>query len=275
MENPEVSVIIPVYNRKLLLNRAVDSVLGQTCTDLELIIVDDGSTDGTDLTTLASQSQKIMPFTLDHNCGVSTARNFGVAHSHGRLICFLDSDDLWHPCKLAHQVAWMLAHPETQICQTQEIWIRNGVRVNPPDTHKKKGGDIFEPSLQRCMITPSAVMMTRTLFEGYGGFNEALPACEDYDLWLRIACTQPVGLIDEYLVTRYGGHEDQLSNQPMLDLYRVRALLDLLAHGNLNDVFKTLVRQTLKKKAQILATGFKKRGKEDLYEQFKNLASIN
>ena len=223
---PEVSVIIPTYNRRDFVREAIASVLTQTYQDFELIVVDDGSKDETQAVVREFSGVR---YVLQENRGVSSARNRGVALSSGRLLAFLDSDDLWQPHKLAKQVAFFVSQPDARICQTEEIWLRNGVRVNPHNKHKKPTGDIFTRSLHLCLVSPSAVMMRRDLFERMGGFDESLPACEDYDLWLRIAATEPVHLIEEPFVIKRGGHADQLSHRFWgMDRFRIAALCKLL-----------------------------------------------
>ncbi len=185
--SPLVAVIIPTFNRASLLPRAIRSVLDQIWRDFELVVIDDGSTDGTaGLAIFKCGDPRLRCVRLPENRGVSVARNAGVRATVAPLLAFLDSDDEWLPEKLGRQVDWLKKNPEFRICQTQELWIRRGVRVNPPMTHAKFGGDLFAASLERCMITPSSVMLARELFEETGGFNEAFPACEDYDLWLKV-----------------------------------------------------------------------------------------
>lgn len=254
---PKVSVIIPVYNRAWCVAEAVGSVLDQDFSDFELIVVDDGSTDDTPRV-LATFPQIKMIRT--ENRGVSAARNLGVAHARGRLIAFLDSDDLWLPGKLRIQSGFMENSPGCRICQTEETWIRNGVRVNPKKRHKKPDGEIFFRSLELCLVSPSAVMMEKSLFDETGGFDEDLPACEDYDLWLRIGRTHPVPLIPKALTIKRGGHEDQLSRQPGLDLFRVRSLDKLLAGGLLTDEQAEAAGRARNEKAAIFAAGRQKRG---------------
>ena len=267
-----ISVIIPVYNRKELLKRAVTSVLKQRYTDYELILIDDCS-DDSPFEEIASLSPQIITKRLEFHCGVSAARNAGILHSRGRYLAFLDSDDEWLPKKLERQIEWFAANPQSRIVQTREIWIRDGKRVNAPKTHEKTGGDIFYQSLDRCMITPSSVLMERSLFDEVGGFNEALPACEDYDLWLKITHKYPVGLIDENLLIRYGGHSDQLSaTTPMLDRFRLRSMLDLVSTAQLSPQQKSAACGLIAKKAQIMAHGFLKRGNTDQYEHYDYLA---
>jgi glycosyltransferase involved in cell wall biosynthesis len=258
--SPITSVIIPTYNRWPLVAEAVDSVLAQSFQGIEIIVVDDGSTDGT-TNRLAKFDGRLRLFTTTRR-GVAAARNFGVSQAQGCYVAFLDSDDLWLPGKLETQIAFLDRHPEIQICQTDEIWVRNGVRVNPKAMHRKPSGDIFVRSLDLCLISPSAVMMTRELFQRIGGFDESFPVCEDYDLWLRVTSVYSVPLIPEALVVKRGGHADQLSRSLWgMDRYRVLALQKILRSG-LDGVPRTAARDVLRRKVLILAQGARKRGKE-------------
>ena len=257
----EISVIIPTYNRPLKTARAVASVLYQTVGDCDIMVVDDGSTDHTP-ETLSQFNHRVRVVTHPHNCGVSAARNSGIMTSRSSLVAFLDSDDYWLPRKLAVQQAFMHAHPEVMICQTQETWIRNGRYANPKEKHRKPSGWIFEPSLKRCLVSPSAVMLRRTLLEEVGMFDASLPACEDYDLWLRILCRYPVPLIRESLVVKEGGHPDQLSAKYKgMDRFRIQALLKLLKSGRLTPSQAEAVRQELRLKGRIYGQGCIKRGR--------------
>jgi glycosyltransferase involved in cell wall biosynthesis len=256
---PRVSVILPVFNRAWSLNRAIDSVLSQKDANLETIVVDDGSTDETPAL-LSSYGDRIRVI-RQANQGVSAARNTGIRAASGDLIALLDSDDAWLPGKIKAQVDFFAAHPETLICQTEEIWIRNGRRVNPRRRHKKHRGMIFERSLALCLISPSAVMMRRELFDAVGLFDERLPACEDYDLWLRIAWKYPVDLVDEPLIVKHGGHADQLSAMPQLDRYRIRAIVNILCRGVLSASQTAAALEVLTQKCAIYATGCRNRGR--------------
>ncbi len=267
-----VSVVIPVYNRAGLIRRAVVSVLNQTFGDFECIVVDDGS-EVDCLSAIRGLDPRIKTIKLPYRCGVSHARNTGAEHSDSPWIAFLDSDDEWLPKKLEQQLDWAHRKQQYSILQSKEEWIRNGVFVNPPYTHCKQGGDIFALSLERCMITPSSVLIKRDLFRYYGGFNESLPACEDYDLWLRITVKHHVGLVDEVLLKRYGGHSDQLSTTtPVLDRFRIRSLLGLLFKEELTSEQRSMVRRQIKKKALICANGYRKRGNNELFRRYKTIA---
>jgi glycosyltransferase involved in cell wall biosynthesis len=258
---PLVSVILPTYNRSAFISSAVDSVLNQTYTRFELIVVDDGSTDHTPA--LLERYGDAIKVVRQENQGVSAARNRGIRTAAGDLIALLDSDDYWLPKKLEEQVALFNSQPDLLICQTEEIWIRNGRRVNPKKRHQKQSGMIFERSLPLCLVSPSAVMLHRALFDEVGLFDETLPACEDYDLWLRITWKYPVYLIETPLIIKQGGHGDQLSGMPELDKYRIRALLKILRHDGLSESQRCAARATLKEKCKIYANGCRKRGRTD------------
>jgi glycosyltransferase involved in cell wall biosynthesis len=256
---PLVSVVIPTYNRWPMIGEAVQSVLAQTFDRFELIIVDDGSTDST--VPSLSQCDSRLKIITQPRAGVAAARNAGVAMSRGKYIAFLDSDDLWSPAKLAVQTNFMERDSGMGICQTEETWIRNGIRVNPKLKHRKPSGDIFRRSLELCLVSPSAVMMTKELFDWAGRFDESLPVCEDYDLWLRIAVCHPVYLIDRPLVIKRGGHADQLSCSVWgLDRFRVVAIAKLLRAG-LVGAKRQWALDTLRKKIAILSAGATKRGR--------------
>lgn len=258
---PLVSTVIPTFNRGWSICRAVKSVLCQDYPNIEIIVVDDGSDDDTE--------EKLAPYTdrirvlKQKNKGVSAARNAGIKAAFGDLIAFLDSDDLWESDKISKQTAFFTEHPEAFICQTEEIWIRNGIRVNPSQKHKKPSGMIFEPSLHLCLVSPSAVMMKPRLFQEKGLFDEILPACEDYDLWLRVSVDTPVHLIDHPGTIKHGGHNDQLSKKHSLDRYRIYAIEKLLQSNVLSDRQKQEALKVMKQKCLIYGNGCIKRGKTE------------
>jgi glycosyltransferase involved in cell wall biosynthesis len=268
---PEVSVIIPTYNRRAMLLEAIDSVLAQTASAFELIVINDGSTDGT-FDYLIRLGKTIRIERIERS-GPAAARNRGVALALAPLIAFLDSDDLWAPTKLERQLAFMRANPACAISQTDEIWIRNGRRVNPGMRHRKRAGDIFIDSLRTCLISMSATMMRADLFRSLGGFDEIMLAAEDYDLWLRILIDHEAGLLDEPLVTRRGGHCDQTSvTTPAIDRFRILALTKLLADDRLSSMRRDAVVGVIAEKCRIYAGGLARRGRIDQARLYQRIA---
>jgi len=261
-----ISVIIPSYNRWYCLPRALDSVLSQSMAPLEVIVIDDGSTDDTVLNVTKHYPSVVL--LLQENAGVSAARNAGIRAAKGEWIALLDSDDVWHNNKLEQQLSALQRHPEQRLCHCDELWIRNGVRVNPKNKHRKSGGWIFEQCLPLCAISPSAAVIRRDVFDDIGLFDETLPACEDYDYWLRLTHREPVLYVDEALLSKYGGHEDQLSRAHWgMDRFRIQALIKLLKTAELNDSQRDAARALLKKKAVVYTAGALKRGRHDEVQQ--------
>jgi glycosyltransferase involved in cell wall biosynthesis len=266
---PLVSVIIPTYNRAALVTEAVASVEAQTFRDFEILVVDDGSTDGTSKALALRESARVLR--RPNRGGVAVARNLGAAAARGEWLAFLDSDDLWLPSKLARQMAYLEERPGLLLCQTDETWVRRGVRVNKPVSHRKLAGEIFLASLERCMVSPSAVILHQRLLSDHGGFDEDLPAAEDYDLWLRLTWRYEVGLVDEPLVIKRGGHPDQLSGQRGIDRFRIQALVKLLREPDLPESYARAARQMLALKCAIYAQGCEKRGKYSEAQFYRTL----
>ena len=260
--NQTISVVIPTFNRVATLTRALDSVLLQTRPADEIIVVDDGSTDGTN--DLLGRDYPNVQFIAQENRGVSSARNLGILNAKGSWIAFLDSDDAWLPEKLERQIEAIAFNPEYKVCHSDEIWIRNGVRVNAKKKHRKKGGWIFHHCLPLCAISPSAVMLHRNVLESVGQFDETLPACEDYDLWLRVTSRYAVLYIDRPLIVKYGGHCDQLSMRYWgMDRFRIQALEKIILDGHLQPAEHRAALDMLVKKARIFCEGAKKRKRKE------------
>ncbi len=259
----KISVIIPTYNRKHTLQRAIDSVLAQTFKPYEIIIVDDGSKDGTKEWLLLNYPS--VQYIHQPNNGVSSARNKGIQISQGSWIALLDSDDEWMPEKLEYQSRFIEVNRNSSFCHTNEIWIRNGVRVNQMKKHKKYGGDIFKHCLDICRISPSSSIIKKDVFEEVGAFDESLTVCEDYDLWLRVTAKFNILFLDEPLIKKYGGHLDQLSRVPEgIEQYRIRSLEKILSMGSLTETQFRSAKDMLIHKLNIYAKGLKKR---DKYEE--------
>jgi glycosyltransferase involved in cell wall biosynthesis len=257
-----VSVVIPTFNRARLLARALESVEIQTWSPDEVVVVDDGSTDDT-----AEMVQRCfggVTFVAQDHGGVSAARNKGIRMCSGDWIAFLDSDDEWRQDKIESQMGLLAQNPEYRVCHTNEIWIRDGRRVNPMKKHAKAGGFVYRRCLRLCAISPSSVMIHRSVFEEVGLFDENLPVCEDYDLWLRVCSRYPVLYVDEPLVVKYGGHKDQLSRRHWgMDRYRIHAMEKILNERHLDNEDREATLRTLMKKLDIYMTGARKRGKKD------------
>jgi len=267
---PSISVIIPTYNRIETLPRAIESVMVQTHPANELIIVDDGSTDGT-VAWLGEHYPQIK-LIKQQNSGVSAARNRGIEVASGEWIALLDSDDEWLPKKLEKQLALLASEPEFKLVHGDEIWIRNGVRVNQMKKHSKKGGWIFQDCLPLCAISPSAVMIHRSIFDDVGLFDETLPACEDYDLWLRITCRYPVLYCDQPLIQKYGGHEDQLSRKHWgMDRFRIQALERVLEVGGLNESDHAAALKMMLGNVTVVLGGARKRNNDNVIVTYEAL----
>ena len=263
-----ISVVIPCFNRKNTLSRSIDSVINQTHKPSEIIIVDDGSTDGT--RDLIFKSYPDIKYFFQTKKGVSSARNKGIRESSSEWIAFLDSDDEWLPQKLEKQKNQLEKHPGIFISHTNEIWIRNGMRVNQMKKHQKYGGYIFDKCLDICRMSPSSVLIHNRVFEDVGVFDEKLQVCEDYDLWLRITSKYSVLFEKELLIIKYGGHKDQLSKvKEGIEQFRIQSLEKILTLNHLKKDQFILTKNMLIRKLLIYSKGLKKRNKFDELALFK------
>jgi len=251
-----VSVIIPTYNRLQSLKSAINSVLEQTYKDYEIIVVDDGSTDGT---TDYITRFPFIRYLYQPNKGVSCSRNRGLSIAKGKYISFLDSDDIWKKDKLKKQVSILEQNPEIKACYTNETWIKNGKNFNQHKKHQKYSGWIFEKTLPLCIISPSSIMLKKELFSTIGEFDEDLAVCEDYDLWIRLTAHHQVYYIDDPLIIKNGGHKDQLSKKHWgMDRFRTYALEKILNTNISSNQRKAVIKQ-LREKYFVLKNGAFKR----------------
>ena len=266
----EVSVIIPTYNRADFISECVQSALAQTLPAREIIIVDDGSTDATynilnDLGFNSISTPKtVLCYIFQENQGVSSARNLGIKEAKSEYIALLDSDDCWLKGKLDRQViAFRNDIQNRRLCHTDEIWVRNGIRVNQHKKHNKSGGNVFQSCLKLCCISPSSTMLHRSVFEDFGFFDEDLPACEDYDFWLRYSSKEEVIFINEPLIIKKGGHSDQLSGVHWgMDRFRIYALEKILNEPDLKLGYRIAAIREIILKMEILINGSQKRKKK-------------
>ncbi|HME46113.1 MAG TPA: glycosyltransferase family A protein [Syntrophorhabdales bacterium] len=264
-----VSVIITTYNRRPYLKPAVESVLAQDYRRMEVIVVDDGSTDGS-----ADELPGLpLRYVWKENGGISSARNLGISLATGDLIAFLDVDDLWKKDKLSTQMR-VMREQSSLISYTDEIWMRNGKWFNQGHRHRKYSGLIYQHCLPLCIISPSSAVISRQIFDDVGKFDESMPVCEDYDMWLRIACRYPVLFVDKQLIIKQGGHADQLSRHfEAIDRFRIRSLVKMVSQGALTPDQRALTLKELRRKCAIYAQGARKRGRLEEAAEYATLPS--
>ncbi len=273
MPDPLVSVVVPTYNRLSLLQEAVGSVLAQSFRDRELIVVDDGSTDGTEAYGQALRGTGVRYLRRRHSGRPGAVRNAGAALARGRFLAFLDSDDLWLSEKLELQLSRLREQAGVRICHTRELWLRQGRRVSQSGQRHRREGDLFADSLRKCIIGPSTVLVDRALFQAAGGFREDLEIAEDYELWLRLTAREKVTYLDRPLVVKRAGHPGQLSEKyGQIEIFRIRALLLFLGDQTLPAENRRLAAAELARKCRIHAAGCRKRGREEEARQVLELA---
>jgi len=266
----KISVIIPTYNRAVLLEKTIHSVLNQTQEVNEIIIVDDGSTDNTK-EMLNNLSNDKINYIFQENSGVSKARNTGIAMSKNEWICFLDSDDIWHENKIEKQIHFHKNNPHIFFSHTDELWIFNDKIIKQKKHQLKPSGFCFEENIPNTLIGASTLMIHKKVFEDIGNFDETLVACEDYDLWLRILLKYELGLIDDKLITKIAGHENQLSfSTKLMDIYRIKAL-----QKHLETEYKILINEEIVKKCNILIKGAIKHENKDIEEEYSKLKMLS
>ena len=264
----KISVVIPTLNRINTLQRALDSVINQTYKPAEIIVVDNGSSDGT-LKFLREQYPKITILT-ENKIGVSSARNKGIKKSINQWIALLDSDDAWHPRKLEIQTSMLdSALKEYNLIHTDEIWFRNDKHINQMKKHKKQGGYIFERCLSLCCISPSSVLFKKNILDKVGLFDESLPVCEDYDMWLKICSSEEVLFAQDKLTYKYGGHKDQLSKSYWgMDRFRIKSIENIIKNFDLTYKQKKQAKKELIKKLKIIINGAFKRNNLSIVNEF-------
>jgi len=239
-DGPLVTVVVPTFNAGQLLLETLESVRSQTVQDVEVIVVDDGSTDGTpDLVRRERPEVRVIE---QPNGGVSRARNRGLAETRTPFVCFLDQDDVWHPLQLERQLACFEAHPEAVAVATP-YWFWHpdtnaSYRLEPwPDDQGREklvcgfDGWTYHQFLRDCWALTSATLLRAESVRAAGGFDETLPYSEDWDLWLRLARRQPF-LQLAWPPVRYRQHPDQGSRKVRQRDYRSELLQRVAAsHG--------------------------------------------
>ena len=269
IEDYKISIVIPTFNRIGSLPRALDSALNQTYQPSEIIVVDNGSSDGT--TKLLRERYPSIRLLIEKKLGVSATRNKGIRHSKFQWIALLDSDDAWDKTKLEKQKnALASSQDQFRLVHTDEIWIRNGNKFNQMKKHQKFGGDIFNNCLSLCCISPSSVLINKNIFKEVGYFDESLPVCEDYDLWLKICSQEKILFINQKLTLKYGGHKDQLSKTYWgMDRFRIKSLENLILNYKLKPDQKINAIKTIVKKLKIIVNGAYKRNNSSIINQYE------
>jgi len=267
---PFFSVIIPAYNRRVLLTQAVESALAQSFNDYEIIIIDDGSTE-------EQPSFDGLPVSYQkrEHCGLAgVVRNAGANLAGGSYLAFLDSDDLWLPNKLEKQYKQIQQSDDnTAIFHCREEWRRSDKVISQASQKHRHAGDIFADALIKCIVGPSTMVVKTELFRRAGGFSQ-LEVAEDYELCLKLLSYGPAAYIDEPLVIKRAGFGDHLSEKyNEIESFRIEALSRLYYHFDFNYLHKTLLYNELCRKLAIYIAGCFKRG---LYDKAKqNLAKLN
>ena len=241
-----ISVIIPTYNSDKYISEAIHSVLRQTCTEYEIIVIDDGSTDST-RQIIENNFPQIRYFYIP-NQGVSKARNYGIQRARGEFIAFLDADDLWLPEKLGKQLKLFMADQELMLAFTaHRVFNDNGFKdLNFSKNERLMKGDVVKNIFLYSHVTTSTVMVRRQVFQEIGYFEENLKAAEDDNLWMRIALKFRIHLLDEVLV-HYRWTENSLSRSEYNLLDGVLKNIDLI-EKKYPDLRKRLGRATIRRK---------------------------
>jgi glycosyltransferase involved in cell wall biosynthesis len=220
-DRPAVSVIIPTYNSASFLRETIESVLGQTYSDFEVIVVDDGSTDETERVMRSFGAR--VSYVKQENRGVSAARNHGIKLARARYVAFLDSDDLWVPQKLAEQIPLLDEDPEIGLVYSD--WAVVSKRgATEPSFHTSRpaaSGHVFNELVQTGFILTSGTVVRRSCLDDVGDFDESLSVAEDYDLWLRISYRWKVAVVNKALVIKRSWDGSLSTNFPKTALGRI------------------------------------------------------
>lgn len=262
----KITAIIPTFNREQFILKAIKSIQNQTVQVDEIIVIDDGSTDRT------KDILKNLDITyiFQKNKGVSAARNKGIQNAKNDWIAFLDSDDTWHETKIEKQINFHQQNVPILISHTNELWKRNDKIIHQKKHQNKPSGFCFLDNLSACKIGPSTLMIHKNIFNQIGIFDENLRVCEDYDLWLRISKNFEIGYLDEKLITKHAGHDNQLSFTTFaIDQYRIQAL-----EKHLHSQYKEDVQKELIKKTELILKGARKHKNNDLIKKYEDKLEI-
>jgi len=219
---PTFSIILTTYNRLKHAQQAIESVLAQSWKDWELLVIDDGSTDGTAAWLSQLQDHRIRLYLHSHSGAVSASRNFGIARSRGEWVAFLDDDDAWHPKKLARQRELHQSHPEWRWSYTAVMRIdESGARMAPNPNipwHPLSGRIVLQLLNLEASVALPSVVVHRELLKQVDGFDETLYFSEDYDLWFRLARLAEAGVVDEELTLVRSHKGNRTAHEPRVNI---------------------------------------------------------
>lgn len=222
MEALTVSVVIPTYNSARYIGAAVESVLAQSFTDFEVIVVDDGSTDST--SEVIAKFRSPVRYVRQRNAGVAEARNRGIRESGGYYVAFLDADDTWLSTKLGRQVAALRQSSQYRACYSAYTVCDEALNRLVVQRNLRRGPALEELLLRGNIIGNCSVLCERALFSVVGGFDSDLSQCADWDMWIRLATVTEFLYLDEPLVN-YRQHGSSMSRRPdLLERDSVRVL---------------------------------------------------
>lgn len=247
MNSPKVSVIIPTYNSAHFIIEAVDSVLAQTFTDFEILVIDDGSKDNTK-EVLAEKYGDSIQYFYKENGGVSKARNFGIEKAKGKYVAFLDSDDAWIPEKLEKQIVALEQNPDKKACYASFYLCDeklNPLEINQSERKSDALTDLL--LIGNVVATPSTVIAEKEIFQQVGGFDHELSQCADWEMWIRIATKTEFIYVDEPLL-KYRQHGSNMSkNAALLETDTILLMEKSFALPNLSKELKSKKNQALAK----------------------------
>ncbi|MBA3924297.1 MAG: glycosyltransferase family 2 protein [Nostocaceae cyanobacterium] len=222
---PKVSVIIPAYNAMTYLSATLESVIRQTFSDFEVLIINDGSTDQIEQW-VAELSEERVHLISQANQGVSAARNTGIAHAQGEYIAFIDADDLWEPTKLEKQVQSLEKNPTVGLVYTWTAFIDESAKPTGVFIISHAEGNVWEQIVVRDMIsTGSSPMVRRDCFAKVGVFDPQISGGEDRELWSRIAACYPFAVIKEFL-TLYRRHPNNTTKNCQKMVQQLRQVIE-------------------------------------------------
>ena len=244
-----VSVVIPTHNLAAYLGEAIDSALGQSYKDLEIIVVDDGSTDDTE--TVVNRYRDKIVYLKQERRGVAAARNRGIRASHGEYVAFLDADDLWLPEKLEEQIPYLDQDLRVGMVCSDWLVVSEAGAVGPSVLHRCKNagsGYMFREIVQASFILTSTVVVRRSSLDNAGLFDESFPTAEDLDLWLRISYRNNIALLRKPLVIKRNRNSNLSSDYRLASIFRVKLLQKALtSFTDLSAPDRRLVRNMLSK----------------------------